>query len=241
MMYCCFVTFRRTIGKLLLVVMCIGLLSSCKSRVGSLLEHQHTGDEAYRQGNYTKAEEEYKAAIGEAEKLGSENVMVIICLRSLAEVYLAQNRMAEAEITYRKRIALADKCVGCDPAYQITVYDDLAVFYILENRISEAKPVYESAILLTERVYGAEDMRVANKLEYYANLLKIKGQDVAASEMEDQAARIRHVQRKKAIGSVSYEGLRSEMHTNDQSNFDSFGRQRHLKLVSRLWSNQLSY
>lgn len=182
---------------LLVVVVCIGFLSSCKTTFGKLIDHQSAGDEAYRRADYAKAEEEYQAATREAEKLGPENVMVIICLRSLAQVYVAQDKMSEAEMTYQKRIALADKSLQRDPAYQITVYDDLATFYILENRISDAKPVIERAILSTQRVYGADDMRVAEKLDYYASLLKAKKQDVAASEMENQAARIREKAKKE--------------------------------------------
>jgi tetratricopeptide (TPR) repeat protein len=190
--------FIWKLGKLVAVVVCVSFLSSCKTTFGKLMDHQTAGDEAYREANYAKAEEEYKAAIREAEKLGSPNAMVIICLRSLAQVYIAQNRMSEAEMIYQKRITLADKSLQRDHAYQITVYDDLASFYILENRISEAKPIYERAILLTQKVYGADDMRVAEKLDYYASLLKAKEQDVAASEMEKQAVRIRERAKKES-------------------------------------------
>jgi tetratricopeptide (TPR) repeat protein len=125
---------------------------------------------------------------------------------SLAQVYVAQNRMSEAEMIYQKRVALADKSLQSDPAYLITVYDDLATFYILENRISEAKPVYERAILLTQTTSGSNDIRVAEKLDYYTSMLKARKQDVAASEMENQAARIRERAKKETIQSNSLWG-----------------------------------
>ncbi|MGH9941251.1 MAG: tetratricopeptide repeat protein, partial [Pyrinomonadaceae bacterium] len=157
-----------------IIFVCLSQFSSCRTSFSKLQAHLNAGDKAYQQGNYGEAEKEYLSAVSEAEKNGSDNVMVIISLRFLAQIYTAQGKAQEAEAVYKKRINLAESSLDEDPSYQATVYDDLAVFYILRNRFSDAEFIYQQGISLIEEAYGVNDARVAEKLEYYATLLRAK-------------------------------------------------------------------
>lgn len=166
------------------------LLISCQSPYQKYLQHKKAGDEAFRRNSFGEAESEYRAAISEIEGDNGESVILMICLRSLAQVYIAENKYDEAETIYKRRIQLATTLPN-DPVYTSTVYDDLATFYILRNRVEEAEPIYQHAISLTEEAYGSNDLRVAEKLDYYAVLLKAKGHDSDANNLEQRASILR--------------------------------------------------
>ena len=61
--------------------------------------------EAYLQGDYTEAEKQFAAALKEAEQFAPKDPRLATGLNSLAEVYRAQGRYAEAEPLYKRSLA----------------------------------------------------------------------------------------------------------------------------------------
>ena len=175
-------TWIARVGVLVLGT-CVVLTGSCADSAAEAVRHKNAGDEAYVRRNYSVAEREYQAALKKAERAGPNDVITMICLRSLAQVYVAQRRAAEAEAIYKKRVELLTQSHK-DPAYSSTVYDDLATFYILGGRVAEAKPLYQQAIALTELAYGSEDPELTEKLEYYVGLLRAKDYEAEALELQ---------------------------------------------------------
>jgi tetratricopeptide (TPR) repeat protein len=185
----------KKLGRVLtpcIVFICLMASASCKSPFERFVEHRNAGDDAYLRRDYVKAEQEYETAIKSIQGAPQDKVMLIIGMRSLAQVYIAEKKYGDAETIYQRRIALATESSAKDPVYLATVYDDLATFYILQNRIEEAKPLYERVLALTEEAYGTGDLRVAEKLEYYATLLKAKGLNADADKLEGKATSLRN-------------------------------------------------
>lgn len=167
------------------LVLVASLLASCSHTDGAKLpsDYRSQGDQAYLQHNYAEAEKLYKAAIELAEKNGSD-ASVIIALRSLAQVYLEQGKDDEVEAIYKRRLALAKEVWAEDPKNLATVYDDLGIFYILKDRYTEAEPLYKQAIALRETTFGANDPKTIERVEFYALLLRQKGRDKEAAQLE---------------------------------------------------------
>lgn len=173
----------------LVVATSLVLISSCTYTAREVVRHKDAGDDAYRRGNYTEAEREYQVAIRKAESISRTDGLTLICMRSLAQVYIAQSRHGEAETIYRQRVELLKQSPK-DPSYGATVYDDLATFYILRGRFEEAEPLYEQAIALTKIAYGDTDPKVSEKVEYFVQLLKATNREAEASQL--QAEQLQH-------------------------------------------------
>ncbi len=174
----------------------IGLicLNACSVTGHRFLAYQVAGDRAYLNGDYEEAEKQYRAALRLAEQNGRQNPNVITALRSLATVYEDQKKDAEAEALYRDRITLADSEWRNDPKWLYMVYDDLAMFYLYRNRYEDARPLIMRAIELREMAFGPQDPEVAEGLEYYSLLLRAKGHEQEAVQMENRAKDIRSKQ-----------------------------------------------
>lgn len=164
---------------------CVVLTGSCENSAAEVVRLKDAADDAYVRGNYSEAESLYQAAVKKAETRGLRDVTYMICLGSLAQVYVAQHRMGEAEAIYKKRVELLGDFPK-DAVYASTVYDDLATFYILEGRVAEAKPVYQRAISLAESSYGMENPKITEKLQYYVQLLRATNHQGEALELEKE-------------------------------------------------------
>lgn len=167
------------------------LLSCSRSDTETrFLEYQNAGDKAYVGNNYAEAEKQYRAALAVAEENGPENTLVLIGLRSLAQLYMSQKKDADAESLFQKRIEIAEKISSKEPEKLATMYDDLATLYLLRDRYSEAEPLYKRALALKQEAFGANSPEMAENLKYYAGLLRrIKRNDEAA-DLEARATAI---------------------------------------------------
>lgn len=165
-------------------------LISC-SPTNRFLEHQNAGDKALGENNYAEAERQYKAAIEIAESEGDKQALVLIGLRSLAQVYFVQGRDSEAEEIYRKRLAIIQESKDQDSGKLVKAYDDLATFYLVRNRFSEAEPLYQQAIAIRQKAFGVDSPKVAEDLEYYALLLRRINRNEEAAKLETQAKTIK--------------------------------------------------
>jgi tetratricopeptide (TPR) repeat protein len=72
------------------------------------------GVQAFRKGDYAKAEGYLKAARDEAEKFGSEDPRFATTLTNLAELYYAQGKYGEAAPLYKRSLATREKALGPD-------------------------------------------------------------------------------------------------------------------------------
>ncbi len=93
---------------------------------------------AQQQGDQTKAENSYKAAIAEAEKIGFENPAQARAIANLADFYYVQGDGAQADQLYRRSLAMQEKALG-------TEHVDLVQNLIGLARLSTSQKKYEKA------------------------------------------------------------------------------------------------
>ena len=74
--------------------------------------HIAAGSVAYEQGDYAKAEEEWMAALAEAEAFGPADTRLATSLNNLALLYHFQRKYAEAEPLYERALAIDEKTLG---------------------------------------------------------------------------------------------------------------------------------
>lgn len=177
-----------------IVLMLIGVLSflSCyrPSTATRFLEYQTAGDKAYTRQDAAEAEKQYKTAIAVAEEDGPENSLVLIGLRSLAQLYMSQKKDAEAESLFQKRVVIAERISSSNLEELAAVYDDLATFYLLRDRYSEAEPIYKRSLSIYQTAYGAGSPKVVENFGYYASLLRRINRNDEAAELEARAKSI---------------------------------------------------
>lgn len=176
--------------KLIWALLAVSYIVACSAQKDTetrFWEYQNAGDKAYIEGNYAEAEKQYTAALALAEEKGPENNLMIPGLHSLAKVYSAQKKDAQAEELLRRRLAIAEKADLEDPQYLAIIHDDLVLFYLLRNKYAEAEPLYRRALLIRENAFGPNDSRVVKSLEFYATLLRNINRYDEATELEMRA------------------------------------------------------
>src|SRR5215469_11198110 len=84
------------------------------------------GMHAYQEQHFAEAEPFLQAALAQAEKLGPEDARLRETLKSLAQLYVAEEKYAEAEPLYRRALALAEKSLGPEHPGLASLRDRLA-------------------------------------------------------------------------------------------------------------------
>jgi tetratricopeptide (TPR) repeat protein len=100
--------------------------------------------EEEKRGDKTGAEETYKAAMIEAEKLGADNPAQAEAIANLANFYYVQGAGARADELFRKSLALKEKSLGKE-------HVDLAVDLVGLARVSSSEKKYADASAFYQR------------------------------------------------------------------------------------------
>ena len=108
-------------------------------------------DAALKRGNKAEAEQSYKAAMTEAEKLGAGNPAMAEAIANLANFYYVQGAGGQADRLYRKSLALHEKRLGMEHV-DLTV-DLLGLSHVSssEKKYAEASAFYRRAIAILKK------------------------------------------------------------------------------------------
>ncbi len=96
------------------------------------------GIEAYQRGDYAEAEQQWRAALKEAEGFGPQDPRLAASLNNLAELYHAQGRYAEAEPFYERALAIWEKVLGPDHPHVAKGLENSAALLRKTGRATEA-------------------------------------------------------------------------------------------------------
>ena len=144
------------------------------------------------QARYGEAEGLYRQALEVlAEALGTEHPRVAMSLDNLAGFYLEQGWYTEAEPLYASAVAILETALGPEHPDVVASLAGLAAVYYHQDRYSEAEPLYQRVLGVYERVLDPEDIRMAETMEAYADLLRRTAREAQAVEMEARARAIR--------------------------------------------------
>lgn len=104
-------------------------------------------DAALKQGNKAEAEQTYKMALIEAEKLGAENPAKEESIVNLANFYYVQGDGGQADKLYRRSLAERKKLLGME-------HVDLSIDLLALARISSSQKKYVAATAFYRRAIG---------------------------------------------------------------------------------------
>ena len=145
------------------------------------------GWSAYQRGDYTKAEKQFDRALKEAKESGKRDRQLVESLHSLAELYKAQGRYAEAEPLYQRALGIREKVLGPEHPAVATILNNLAELYRTQGRYAQAEPLYKRALGIWEKALGPEHSDVATGLNNLALLYQAQGRSGAIDERCAQA------------------------------------------------------
>ena len=109
------------------------------------------GQQALSQGKPGDAETQFKLAIAEAEKLGSESHAIASVLLNLANTYRQQGKFGEAEPTYKKAIAMKERLA--DPLHKdmVPFLENYSRMLKSAGRTDEAEKLEKKALAIFSR------------------------------------------------------------------------------------------
>lgn len=175
----------------LIVVMCCTAGASQVRAQGERWEHYMAeGVKAYQKGQETNAEMFYLAALEDVENAGPEDPRLAATLHTLAVLYHAQRKYAQAESFYNRVLKLLEQTIGPEHPTLATTLNNLAVVYEAQEQYEAAEPLYQRALALIERTLGPEHPNLAAALENYADLLRKMQRHEAAEPLESRAKAI---------------------------------------------------
>lgn len=159
---------------IILLLAGLACFAACSSHANTavLLDHQNAGDAASVKGNYAEAEQQYRAALAEAEKSGTETELVKTALHYLGSNLEAQKRYAEAETVYQREFAVAKKVHGEGNPDLLYPLSDLTLFYINQERFAEAEKYNQIALSITAKMPKGERKEAAELAEYLRDWIK---------------------------------------------------------------------
>jgi tetratricopeptide (TPR) repeat protein len=112
----------------------------------------------YINDQYERAVLVAKKAIVAAEKeVGPNHPNVAECMDTLAFIYMAQGRYAEAESLYKRSLGMWEKVRGPDHPEIGYALNNLALSYFEQERYAEAEPLYKSSLAMWEKALLSDD------------------------------------------------------------------------------------
>lgn len=148
------------------------------------------GKQAFRKGDYTKAEKRFIAAFKGAEVSGSLNHRAAAALNNLGIVYRQQKNFVQAEIALRRALR-AYAVMEPEGTRIASILCNLATVHQARRRYAEAARLYQQAIAMTEKILGSEHPKLAKRLVAYARLLEKMNDRVRAEKLRQRAREIR--------------------------------------------------
>lgn len=127
-----------------------------------------SGFSALEQGQYSKAETLFRAAISEIDKTPAggdfKTSAVIVALNGLSLALTNQGKHAEAETATRKQIAIMEQANKTGETDYATALNNLGLILSNQRKLAEAEEVHRNALTLRKKQLGSAHPDVAFSL-----------------------------------------------------------------------------
>jgi len=133
------------------------------------------GEQAYKAGEYAKAEKLFESALKEAEGFGPNDRRLATSLNNLALLHKARGKYDQAEPLYKRALAIWEKCLGPDHPDVGASLSNLAGLYTAQAKYDQAEPLYKRSLAIKERAVGPDYPSVATSLNNLGGLYKTQG------------------------------------------------------------------
>jgi tetratricopeptide (TPR) repeat protein len=144
--------------------------------------------------NYANAENLFKQALENLEKpsvLGPDHPEVATTLDGLARLYLAQDRLSEAEPLLKRSLAIREKVLGTGHPDVAASLSDYGLLSFTLRNYDDAEQHFKRALTILENKFGPEHPSIAETLVRLAALLRKTNREAEAAQMEARASTIR--------------------------------------------------
>ena len=134
-----------------------------------------SGLQAFEQGRYSEAEQRLTEAVRQAESLGPLDYRLNVSLSTLAGMYRAQGKYAEAERFYRRALTVAEEALGPDHPDLAASLSNLALLYQDQKDYAQAEALFGRALDMSVRAVGPNHPNVALAYNNLAGLRRDQG------------------------------------------------------------------
>jgi tetratricopeptide (TPR) repeat protein len=141
------------------------------------------GIQAWQEGRLATAEHLLIAAMEQAEKFGPEDMKVADTANDLAVVYATAGKITEAELLFRRSLAIGIRGFGTEhPAVGATM-QNLGILYAMEHQYLAAEQLLKHALEVDLKQFGFTHIRTAQTLKTLASLYAVQGQMAQAERL----------------------------------------------------------
>lgn len=142
---------------------------------------------ARQDGRYREAEELLLVAADHAAAFPANDLRRAMTLNDLAEICVAEERHAEAEVLYRQATEVIEAALGPAHLDLASHLARVAAFYAEQGIYSEAEPRYERAVAIMEPALGWAHPDVAANLAALASIYYRQGLHAEAEPLFERA------------------------------------------------------
>ena len=140
------------------------LMSLCVAKVEGqsiLIEsYSDRGKMAFEGGDFAMAEQLFKSALSEAERLQDQE-QIATCSVNLGKVYQARGSFDSAERLYQRSIEIFEKLDGKDSERALYAMNNLGLMYADKKEFAKSEEYLRRTLTLRENLFGKTDSDVA--------------------------------------------------------------------------------
>jgi tetratricopeptide (TPR) repeat protein len=141
------------------------------------------GVQAWQDGRLGIAEHLLIAAMEQAEKFGPEDMRVADTANDLAIVYATAGKITEAELLFRRSLAIGIRRYGTEHPTIGATMQNLGILYAMEHQYLAAEQLLKHALEVDLKQFGFTDTRTAQTLKTLASLYAIQGHMAQAERL----------------------------------------------------------
>ena len=141
------------------------------------------GIQAWQEGRLEIAEHLLIAAMEQAEKFGPEDVRMADTTNDLAIVYATAGKITEAELLFRRSLAIGIRRFGAEHPTVGATMQNLGILYAMEHQYVAAEQLLKHALEVNLKQFGFTHIRTAQTLKTLATLYAIQGQMAQAERL----------------------------------------------------------
>jgi tetratricopeptide (TPR) repeat protein len=194
---------------LLCYTLCLSGLSGLPAYAGSKWDSlKKAGDAAYEAGNYDKAEEQFRAALKEAQNFEPDDKRLATTSYNLALVLQTEEKFDEAAAQYKTSIDLLTKAFGADHEKVAGAWVNLAEILKLKDDLKGAEENYQKALAIYEKCLGDTKPEMADALDTVADFYAEQEEYAKAEPLYKRALDIS----RKQLGDDKYETAKRMAH-----------------------------
>jgi len=137
--------------------------------------YKAAGNAAAEQGRYEEAEKLFRAAIEQAEQLGSFDPRVADSLNQLAIFYASQHKFTQAEHLFQRSLGVSVAALGPDHPDVAIILRNMGILKASLGNYAEADALLSRSLSLTNRTLGQEHPLVAVTMRTIAVFQAVQG------------------------------------------------------------------